>query len=243
MEFPVWPVCIPDLVESGPKPANQLVARVKTNPPAPSTIEFMEAKHRTRMVKGSEVRKPDFPVDKIFIDRWSPRAFSGEPVPEQDLMSMFEAARWAPSSFNNQPWRMLYARRGTPYWPVFFDLLTEGNKVWCKNAGALVLFISKTTFDHNGQPARTHAFDTGAAWENFALQGTMMGYVVHGMQGFDYDRARAGLGIPDGFEVQAMVAVGTPGPIEGLPESVQRREFPNTRRPLSQTVCQGRFCF
>jgi nitroreductase len=142
------------------------------------------------MIKGSEKRKADHPIDKIFLDRWSPRAMTGEAVSQEDLMTLFEAARWAPSSYNNQPWRILYARRDTQHWPLFFDLLVEFNQSWAKNAGALVLFISRTHFDFNGEPAVTHSFDTGAAWENLALQGWLKGLVVHGMQGFDYDRAR-----------------------------------------------------
>ena len=160
------------------------------------------------MIKGSDIRKADHPIDKFFLDRWSPRAMSGEPISEQDLMILFEAARWAPSSFNNQPWRILYARRDTPHWQLFFDLLVDANKVWAKNASALLLFISKTTFDHDGSPSRTHSFDTGAAWENLALQGLLKGYVVHGMQGFDYERAKTALKVPEGFSVEAMIAVG-----------------------------------
>jgi nitroreductase len=195
------------------------------------------------MVKGSEKRNPNQLVDKLFVDRWSPRAMSGEEIPEQEIMILFEAVRWAPSSFNNQPWRILYARRESEHWPVFFNLLVEGNKAWCKNAAALLLFVSKTTFDHNGQPSRTHSFDCGAAWENLALQGTIKGYVVHGMQGFDYDRAKSELGIPDGFQVEAMIAVGKPGDPATLPEKVRERETPNDRKPLSEIVREGTFRF
>ena len=146
---------------------------------------------------------------------------SGEPIAEEDLMVLFEAARWAPSSFNNQPWRILYARRDGEHWSLFLDLLVESNRVWARNAAALLLFISKTSFDHNGKPARTHSFDTGAAWENLALQATLHGYVVHGMQGFDYDRAKTALGIPEEYQVEAMVAVGKPGARDSLPEKLR----------------------
>jgi nitroreductase len=192
-------------------------------------------------VKGSDVRRADHPVDKLFLDRWSPRAMSGEEVSEPELMTLFEAARWAPSSNNNQPWRMLYARRNTPHWSLFFDLLVEFNKGWAKNAAALVLFISKTTFDHNGKPSATHSYDTGAAWENFALQGMLKGLVVHGMQGFDYDRARQTLQIPNEFAVEAMAAVGRPGDRDALLEDLRKREAPNDRRPLDKTLCEGAF--
>ena len=192
------------------------------------------------MVKGSEIRKADHPIDKIFLDRWSPRAMSGEEIPEADLVALFEAARWAPSSNNNQPWRILYARRSSEHWPLFFNLLTDSNKVWNKNSAALLAFISKNTFD-NGQPSRTHSYDTGAAWENLALQGNLKGYVVHGMQGFDYELARTSLNIPDGFTVEAMAAIGRPGIKEDLPDYLQKRESPSDRRKLSETICEGTF--
>src|SRR3979490_2365787 len=142
------------------------------------------------MIKGSEVRRSDYPIDPLFLDRWSPRAMSGEEITETELLTLFEAARWAPSSYNGQPWRILYARRDTGHWTLFFNLLVEINQTWAKNAAALAVLISKETFDHNGEPAITHSFDTGAAWANLALQGTLNGLVIHGMQGFDYGKAK-----------------------------------------------------
>jgi nitroreductase len=195
------------------------------------------------MIRGSEIRKADFPIEPLLLDRWSPRAMSGEEIAEEELMRLFEAARWAPSSFNAQQWRALYSRRGTEYWPMFFDLLVASNKSWAKNAAALVVFLSRKTFDHDGEPSRTHSYDTGAAWENFALQGWRQGLVVHGMEGFDYERARAQLRIPEEFQVEAMAAVGKSGPKELLPEKLQKREVPNDRRKLSQSICEGPFRF
>lgn len=195
------------------------------------------------MIKGSNNRKADHPVHPLFIDRWSPRAMSGEEIPEAELLTLFEAARWAPSAYNNQPWRILYARRGTAAWPLFFDLLVEPNKVWAQQAAALLLFISKSTLDFNGQPYPTHSFDTGAAWQNLALQGFLNGYVVHGMMGFDYERSRTALQIPEEFRVEAMAAVGRPGSAELLPEALRQREVPGDRRSLSEIVCEGEFTF
>ena len=192
------------------------------------------------MIKGSDARAADHQIDRLFLDRWSPRAMSGEAIPEEELVVLFEAARWAPSSANHQPWRMLYARRDTPHWPLFFDLLAEGNKGWCHAAAALVVFISRTVTDQ-GKSLRTHSYDTGAAWENFALQGILRGLVVHGMGGFDYGRAKSTLAVPDDFEVEAMAAVGKPGRIEDLPEHQQAREKPSTRRPLAGTIYEGPF--
>lgn len=192
------------------------------------------------MITGSQMRQADHPVERIFVDRWSPRAMSGEEISDDELLTLFEAARWAPSSMNNQPWRMLCAPRNSPHWPLFFDLLAESNKVWCARAAVLVVVVSKTTFE-SGKPCRTHSYDSGAAWMSLALQGSMMGLVVHGMQGFDYDRARIDLGIPEEFQVEAMAAIGRPGRREDLPEQLQARETPNDRRPLAQSVCEGPF--
>ena len=195
------------------------------------------------MIKGSEIRKAGFPIEPLLLDRWSPRAMSGEEIAEKELMQLFEAARWAPSSFNAQQWRALYARRGTEHWPVFFDLLVEGNKSWAKNAAVLVLFISRKAFDYNNERSITHSYDTGAAWENFALQGWRQGLVVHGMEGFDYERARAELRIPDEFQVEAMAAVGKPASKAVLPEKLRKCESPNDRRKLTQSICEGPFRF
>ena len=189
----------------------------------------------------NQAREPEYPVNEIFLNRWSPRAMSGEEIGENELMSLFEAAKWAPSSFNNQSWRFLYANRNGPDWGLFFDLLSEQNKTWAKNAAALIVIISKQTFDHNGKLSRTHTFDTGAAWENLALQGSINGFVVHGMQGFDYDKAKELLKIPDDFSVEAMAAVGRPGKKEGLPQALQERECPSVRKKLSEIVFKGKF--
>ncbi len=193
------------------------------------------------MLKGGEIRRAHHPVDSLFIDRWSPRAMSGEPITTNELMRLFEAARWAPSSYNAQPWRMLYVLRSSTDWPRFFDLLTEQNKTWARSASALVLFVSKKINDRTGQPSVTHSFDAGAAWAFFALQGYLSGYAVHGMQGFDYARAQRELDIPEGFRVEAMAAVGKPGSKDALPLPLQERETPNDRRPLSETVCEGKW--
>jgi nitroreductase len=195
------------------------------------------------MISGSEVRTAGHSIEKLFLDRWSPRAMSGEEIGEADLMVLFEAARWAPSSYNNQPWRILYARRGTPQWQTFFDLMVPQNQAWTKDAAALLVFISKTTFDFNGKPYPTHSFDTGAAWENLALQAWLKGYVVHGMQGFDYDKAKTALNIPEGFRVEAMAAVGRPGKKEDLSPENQKREAPSDRKKLSEIVGEGPFAW
>lgn len=195
------------------------------------------------MLKGSETRKADFPIESLLVDRWSPRAMSGEEISNEELMRLFEAARWAPSSFNAQQWRALYAHRNGEHWSIFFELLVDANKVWAKNAAVLVLFIARKTFEYNNEPSITHSYDAGAAWENFALQGSHQGLVVHGMEGFDYDRARKELHIPDEFQVAAMAAVGKPGPKESLPKKLQERESPNDRRKVTDSIREGPFQF
>jgi len=186
-------------------------------------------------------RTPQYPVHPIIVNRWSGRAMSGESVTDQELFSLFEAARWAPSSYNNQSWRFIYAKRDTPSWKTLFNLLVPFNQDWAKNASVLIVAFSKTTFDHNGKPARTHAFDTGAAWENLALQGVSMGLVVHGMEGFDYEKAKKDLKIPDDYEVHAMIVVGKPGKKEDLPPELQERETPSDRKPITQFIFEGTF--
>lgn len=193
------------------------------------------------MVKGSEFRTTDYQINRIFVDRWSPRAMSGDEIPVKDLMVLLEASRWAPSAYNNQPWRILFARRNTEHWQKFLDLLNSENRLWAELAGVLLVFISKTTLDLDGRESRTHSFDTGAAWENFALQAFMKGYVVHGMQGFDYDRAKVDLLVPDGFTIEMMAAVGRPGNPELLPEHLQKKEVPNGRKSLADLVSEGSF--
>jgi nitroreductase len=193
--------------------------------------------------RGSAVRRPDYAIEPLLLDRWSPRAMSGEPISREELMPLFEAARWAPSSFNAQQWRALYAMREGDHWNRFFDLLVDANKAWARNAAVLVLFISRRNFEHHEEPSITHAYDTGAAWENFALQGFRDGLVVHGMEGFDYERARAELNIPESFDVCAMAAVGRPASKEVLPERLQAKETPNGRRKVSDSVREGLFSF
>lgn len=185
-------------------------------------------------------RRRRYPAHALFVNRWSPRAMSGEALRMDELMALFEAARWAPSSYNNQPWRFLYAMRETEHWPVYFDLLFEFNQAWAHAAAVLILVISKKTFD-NGKPSRTHSFDTGAAWENLALEGTLRGLVVHGIEGFHHEKARRMLQIPDDYNLEAMVAVGISGHTSELPGALRQRESPSSRKNLAELVMEGTF--
>jgi nitroreductase len=195
------------------------------------------------MVNALEVRKADHPIESLFVERWSPRAMSGEPLSEGEILTLFEAARWAPSTYNEQEWRFLYAQRETPQWKAIFDLLVEGNQAWCKNAAMLVVIVAHKVFAQNGKPNPVHLFDVGAAFENIALQGTAMGLVVHGMQGFDFEKARTALKVPDDYAVAAMFAAGRPAPVDVLPEKLREREKPTGRKPVSEIICEGPFAF
>lgn len=193
------------------------------------------------MIHAENGRSSEYNIHECFLNRWSPRAMSGEPIERTQLLKLFEAGRWAPSSYNGQPWRFVYALRDTPSWEKLFSLMVPFNQSWTKNAAALVVVISQNNFEFNGKPARTHSFDTGSAWMSIALQGSMDGLVVHGMEGFDYDRARSELSIPDDYTVEMMFAVGKPGKKEDLPKEMQEREAPSDRKKLEELVFDGVF--
>ena len=190
-------------------------------------------------------RQSDYPIDPLFLERWSPRAFTGESIPETDLLTMIEAGRWAASSYNSQPWRFLYARRETAHWDKFFGLLVPFNQSWAAKASALVILVSNSVMRPPGSdkdvPSHSHSHDAGAAAATFALQATRMGWHVHGMVGFDMDRAFSELDVPVGYRVEAAYAVGKLGDKSQLPEAMQAREAPSQRVPLSEIAFEGGF--
>lgn len=146
-----------------------------------------------------------------------------------------------PSAFNNQHWRFVYAAREDEEWDDLVDLLNEAKQAWATDAAVLAVITSKTTFDHNGEPAPIHSFDTGAAWKNLALEGARRGLAVHAIAGFDYERAAEELGVPAEFDVEAMVAIGERAPAETLPGELREHEDPSGRKPLDETVPPGGF--
>lgn len=184
-------------------------------------------------------RKAVYPIEPLILERWSPRAMSGEAVSHDEFMRLVEAARWAPSSYNSQPWRFIYAHRDTPEWKKLFDLMIPFNQEWAKDAAVLVIMLSLKNFEYDGKPSRTHSFCAGCAWENFALQGWAQGLVVHGLEGFDYDKARIDLHLPDDVEVEAMCVVGKPGAIERLSPALREREIASDRKPATELVFKG----
>lgn len=192
------------------------------------------------MVKNERVGEHE--VDQLFLNRWSSRALTGEDISEEKLLSLFEAARWAPSSFNEQPWRFVYAKRGTKEWEKMFFLLDEWNKSWCKNASYLICLLSKKTFTKNGKPNRNYLSDAGAAWENLALQATMNGMIAHGMAGYSLEGMRKALKVPQDYEVVHMIAVGIRSDDVVLPENVAKEEFPKlVRRSVKDFAFKGEF--
>ncbi len=190
-------------------------------------------------------RVADYPIDNVFLERWSPRAFTGEAIPEGELFSLIEAARWAPSSYNSQPWRFVYARRDTPHWEPFLELLIEFNRSWAKHAAALIFVASKSTMLPPGKdaeiPSRSHSFDAGSACACLALQGAKSGWAAHGMVGLDFDQAFVTLGLTEGYRLEAAFAVGRQGDKSILPEAMQAREAPSPRRPISEIAFEGVF--
>jgi nitroreductase len=188
-------------------------------------------------------RTPDHPIETLFLRRWSPRAFSSEPITEAQLNALFEAARWAPSTYNEQEWRFLYARNNDQHWSTFLNILVPANQVWCKDAAILVVVLSKKSFTKTGKPNPVHTFDSGLASMNLMLQATVMNIIAHGMAGFDRDKARAELRVPDDFSVEAMIAIGRPGDPDQLPPELREREVPSGRKKVAEIAQPGAFAF
>lgn len=188
-------------------------------------------------------RESTYSILPLLLSRVSYRAFSEQRISDDELFSLFEAARWAPSSYNNQPWRFVYARRGDKEWNTFFEVLIDWNKKWCAKADTLILVLSRNNFEHNNKPSATARFDTGAAWMSLALEAHSRNIIAHGMQGFDYEAIRKALKIPEAFTVEAMVALGKPGNAEDLPPEMKEKEVPSTRKPLTQIISHGTFSF
>nr|WP_294554545.1 nitroreductase family protein [uncultured Rhodopila sp.] len=190
-------------------------------------------------------RHAEHPIDPLFLERWSPRAFTDETIAEAELLALFEAARWAPSAYNAQPWRFLYARRDTPHWAKFLGLLVPFNQVWASRAAALIVLVSDPVFLPPGADKavtlRSHSLDAGAAWASLALQATRAGWRAHGMGGFDAERAATELNVPASHTVELAIAIGRPGERSSLPEAYQAREFPSARKPVAEFAFEGGF--
>lgn len=190
-------------------------------------------------------RQPGYSVDPLFPGRWSPRVFDCSAMPETDLLSMLEAARWAPSSINLQPWCFVWALRDTADWQRLFALLEPGNQKWVQTASALVVLVSKTMrtrADGVEVPLRSHAFDAGAAWAMLALQARVMGYHAHAMGGILVDEVLPALGFPDnGYRAEVAIAVGRAADPATLTDEQRLREVPNQRKSLAEFAFKGRY--
>jgi nitroreductase len=179
----------------------------------------------------------------LFAERWSPRAFDGSAIPEDDLDVILEAAALAPSAFNYQPWRFLYSHRDDANWEQFLSLLVPFNASWAKQAGVLLFIVSDSVMQQGEQanPSHSHSFDAGAAWAQMALQATALGYHAHGMTGIDFDRIRTELDVPESYRIEAAVAIGRRGSPDILPEGLRAREVPSGRKPVSALANAGPF--
>ena len=177
------------------------------------------------------------PIHALLAERWSPRAFTDQPVDAEQLGALLEAARWAPSCFNEQPWRFLVATRtDAEGFARLADCLVEGN-AWAKQAPVLMLSVARTTFERNRKPNRHAWHDVGLAVQSLVVQAEALGLSTHQMAGFDAERARTTLGIPDDHEPVAMIAVGHRAEPDVLPEPLREREqAPRARRALDTLV-------
>lgn len=191
-------------------------------------------------VNHNNPRISEVDVDSQFVDRWSPRAFADTPLSGEQLASLFEAARWAPSCNNDQPWLFVYALTAVDR-ARFAETLVPANQVWAVRAPMLMFVLCRRHFRHNGKDNRHAPFDAGAAWMSLALQARKLGLHAHAMAGFSRPKAYAILGVPqEDYDIMAAVAVGRRGDPAVLPEEVAARELPNARMPLAEVAREGR---
>lgn len=184
-----------------------------------------------------------YPIHELIARRWSPRAFADRPVETEKLYRLFEAARWAASSFNEQPWGFMVAtREQADRHATMVECLSEGNQVWAADAPVLLLSMAKLVFDRNERPNRHAYHDTGLAVANLVIQATDLGLFVHQMAGFDQEQSRAAFSIPEDWDPVAMIAIGYPGDPEQLPEDLKKREYgERKRKDFSEFVFTGEF--
>lgn len=173
----------------------------------------------------------------LILERWSPRAFANRDVPPAELKTVFEAARWAPSSYNEQPWRFFVGHRDSETYRKILDALVPFNQEWARSAPVLILGIAKTRFSHNDSPNNYAAHDLGAAMALMALQAAALGLSAHQMAGFDWVKARESFEIPENYTMGSVMALGYQGELSDLPDKFQAQEqSPRSRKPLSEIV-------
>jgi nitroreductase len=183
------------------------------------------------------------PIHELIAKRWSPYCFDERSVTDEDLQSLFEAARWAPSSYNEQPWRYLVAKKeNSEEFTRLLSCLVEGNQVWAKAAAALALGITSLKFSHNGMPNRAAIHDLGLSTGNLVLEATARGLFVHQMIGILPDKVREVYEVPEGYEPMTAIAIGYAGERKDLPsELAQRDAARRPRKPLKELVFSGRW--
>jgi nitroreductase len=181
------------------------------------------------------------PIHEVIAQRWSPRAFSAEPVSPEILRSLFEAARWAASSYNDQPWAYIVATKDDPEnYAKLLSVLMDMNQAWAKQAPVLAISVARRHFKHNGAPNPVSFHDLGAANAQLTMEATSRGLRVHQMGGFHHDKAREAFGLPEGWDPVSAIAIGHPGDPQTLPENFRAGELaPRTRKPLSEFVMSG----
>lgn len=183
------------------------------------------------------------PIDNTIAHRWSGRAFdTHKAVSHEQVLSLLEAARWAPSCFGNQPWRFIYWERDSDRanWQKAYDFLSPGNQAWVRDAPLLVLVTADKLFSHNNAVNRWAQYDTGAAAVSLCLQATSMGLMAHQMGGFDVDGLRAAFAIPEQYTLMAVIAVGYQAVLDSLDEEERERELAERRRhPLGSLFFRG----
>ncbi|MFT4056810.1 MAG: nitroreductase family protein [Novosphingobium sp.] len=182
-------------------------------------------------------------IEKLIVDRWSPRAFDGSEMPQEDLDAILEAGGWAPSAYNVQPWTFLYAKKGDANWDLFLSGLIDFNAGWAKEASAIVYVVSDKFMrsEKGNSENHSHSFDAGAAWVLAAIQAQALGYHTHGMTGLKFGEAEAALGIPEDHRLEAAFAIGKQGDKSVLPDFLQSREVASDRKPLAEIAKAGKF--
>ncbi len=188
-------------------------------------------------------RKVSQEIDELFWCRWSPRAMTGETLKQNEVLSLLEAARFAPSSFNEQPWRFIYSLKDSLAWQKILDCLVPFNQEWAKNSGALVIVLSRKNYLKNNKLNDKASFDTGSAWQNIALQASLKSLVAHGMGGFDLERLRNSFSINDDYNIEIVIALGHLAPDSTLSEELAQLEKPSDRLDLGQITSLDKFNF
>lgn len=192
-----------------------------------------------------ETRKAEAGVDDLFIDRWSPRAYAGDEIPDSVLSKVLDAARWAPSARNAQPWRFIYARRGTAGFGRMVSTMAAYNQQWAPKASALIALVSAKAFPFGDRtdPNPFHSFDAGAAWVNLSLQANLLGWRTRAIGAFDKAKAAEVLEVPGTYAVEVIIAIGKPGDPQTLPDDLRAKETPTTRLSIRELACEGTFRF